>query len=314
LDIDGNRLHTFNNHWKSGASNAADEAIRVGNAKVLRKRLDQLLAQDPLADIVVGGDFNSQYNQAQAYPNMQQTALDQVAGSQGDEQAMCSIKGPTLYNLWYDVQPGRRGSDVYNGEWGTLMQMLISRGLYDHRGVQYVDNSFNKAALEGINCQAGSLAPVRWQLVDGEAAGFSDHLPVFAQFRLARDRNASGFMVLANPGKNDTATSKAPTVDYAATKRAKLRSTTEFENDAAVRRTENLGHAFQVKAVVSAEKPFKIRLMNEEYAVWSFDKDLRIKMYQKFPVGSNFEVIGELGIHEGKWQFVIRDPSWLTLP
>jgi len=83
--VDGAPLYLFCNHWKSGASDPATEPLRIANARVLRARIDELLAADPHADIILGGDFNSQYNQRQRYhATMQETALNDVLGSQGN--------------------------------------------------------------------------------------------------------------------------------------------------------------------------------------------------------------------------------------
>ena len=70
---------------------------------------------------------------------MKTTGLNDVLRSQGNELA---VRGPQrdLYNLWFELPAPERGSDTYRGEWGTLMHLIISRGLYDFRGVQYVDN------------------------------------------------------------------------------------------------------------------------------------------------------------------------------
>ena len=43
ISVNGKPLILFNNHWKSGASSASLEKVRLGNAQVLRKRIDDLL-------------------------------------------------------------------------------------------------------------------------------------------------------------------------------------------------------------------------------------------------------------------------------
>ena len=78
IEIDGARVYVFNNHWKSGAGTTSMERIRVQNAEVLRDRLDVIFAEDPLADVIIGGDLNSQYNQKLRYPKMPRTGVDDV--------------------------------------------------------------------------------------------------------------------------------------------------------------------------------------------------------------------------------------------
>lgn len=47
VDVNGYPLYLFDNHWKSGAGDPNLETVRVGNAEVLRHRVDELLKQDP---------------------------------------------------------------------------------------------------------------------------------------------------------------------------------------------------------------------------------------------------------------------------
>ncbi len=310
-EIDGHRLHTFNSHWKSGASNADDEQLRLGNAKVMRKRLEEILANDPSADVVLGGDFNSQYNQYRRLAGVRKTAVNGVLGSQGDEFAIREEAEPHLYNLWYEFPPERRGSDVYRGEWGTLMQMMITRGLYDYQGVQYVDNSFDVAILEGLNAQRGSQIPIRWNFFNGDGAGFSDHFPIYSRFRVSNEDDSQAFVDLESPGTEATTSTAARTVDYTQVKSIPLPRLRDLGSDNAIRSSENLGHVFRIEATVTGERPFRVTVFNEEYNVWAFDIDLRRKIYERYVVGDPLVIVGEVGIHEGNWQFVVRDISWL---
>jgi hypothetical protein len=105
-----------------------------------------------------------------------------------------------------------------------------------------------------------------------------------------------------------------------------VRRINEFGSDEAIQQAKWIGEVFLVEAVVTGEKPFVIKLVGNEsesdsqsgtfqtdYKVWAFDLDLRLKIYEKFPVGSKFTAYGELGYHESGWQFVVRDPSWLIV-
>lgn len=326
--IGDHKLYTFNNHWKSGASDNQTEQIRLGNAEVLRNRLDELLEKDPSTDIITAGDFNSHYNQSQRFPEMEKTAVNDVLLSHGNEGAIIAGTQPGLYNLWYELPWESRRSDSYRGQWGTLMQMMISRGLYDHRGVQYVDNSFSVAAFEGFNAQTGSLVPINWKVVDGRGGGISDHLPITARFRLAAtEESQDKFLELRDASfENPTQDATPLVVGYANPPKDRVRRINEFGSDEAIQQAKWIGEVFLVEAVVTGEKPFVIKLVGNEsesdsqsgtfqtdYKVWAFDLDLRLKIYEKFPVGSKFTAYGELGYHESGWQFVVRDPSWLIV-
>ncbi len=311
--LGNHRLHTFNSHWKSGASDKASEQIRLKNAQVLRDRLNEILRQDPHADVVLAGDYNSHYNQSQRYPAWLKTALNDVLGSQGDELAIRKIGGPDLYNLWYELPPDQRRSDAYSGNWGTLMQMMITRGLYDYRGVRYIDNSLSVAAQPGVNAQFGSGLPIRWSSFNGEGGGYSDHFPIFARFRVDAENDPKKFIELSQPGlRTDTeAETQGIPVDYSRIPQELVLKTESLGSDAKIQNIDNRGRIFLVRAVVSGEKPLVVKIFDEDYLVWSFDLSLRKNIYKRFPVGSDMVFLGELDFHEGKWQFVVRDLSWL---
>jgi endonuclease/exonuclease/phosphatase family metal-dependent hydrolase len=311
-DVHGHRLHTLNVHWKSGASDAETEPIRVGNARVLRDRLNQLLATDPQADIILGGDFNSHYNQALRHPELAETAINQVLGSDGDELGLRRNDGPSLYNLWFELPPERRGSDVYRGHWGTLMQLLIVRGLHDFRGVQYIDNSFGVAIREDLNAQAGTRVPLSWNVIEGTGTGFSDHFPISACFRAVDDADTSRYQTLTNPGRAHQTSATPRPVDYEAVRAARVPAARDFGSDAALRQADHIGRVYRVEAEVSGEKPFRIRLFEEDYNIWAFELELRLEIYRRYQVGDRLTLYGELGIHRGQWQFIVRDASWLN--
>lgn len=306
------QLYTFNSHWKSGASNPAEETIRIGNAKVLRDRLNQILGEDASADIVLGGDFNSQYNQLQRFPSMRRTAMNSMLKSQGDELAIQDTRPLDLYNLWYELPPDRRTSDAYQGYWGTLMNLMITRGLYDHRGVQYVDNSFQVLAIENVNAQAGSGLPIRWRSVNGNGTGFSDHLPILAKFQILSDNDANSFVQLIKPGvEGDSSFETKGIKSSFKINPLTITKTKEIGSDEAIQKLELLGHVFLVDAEIVAEKPMRIKLFQDEFKLWSFDEQIRLQIYDKFPVGAKVRFYGELDFHEGMWQFLIHDADWL---
>jgi hypothetical protein len=307
------RLHTFSNHWKSGASDAQEELIRLGNAQVVRDRLTEILKTDPHADVVLGGDFNSQYNQSLRFPEMKKTAINTVLGSQGNELAIREPGGPDLYNLWYELPPNQRRSDAYQGYWGTLMNLMISRGLYDQNGVQYVDNSLRLVAIDNLNAQLGTGLPFRWRTLQGTGTGYSDHLPIEARFRVVDDNDRQSFLQLDKPGlegnsEEETSGFKA---NYANIPSSSLTKTKDIGSDAAMQRPELIGQLFLVDAEVVAEQPLRIKLYKDELKLWSHDLNLRKEIYKRFPVGSKMTFIGEFDFHDGMWQFVVHDASWL---
>lgn len=306
VEVDGRRLTLLDNHWKSGASDPATEPVRIGNAQVLRRRLDEILRADPHADVILGGDFNSQYNQKQRYPAMPETAMNDVLGSQGDEAAMERDGGPDLYNLWFEVPDERRGSDVFHGEWGTLIQMLLTRGLYDLRGVQYVDNSFTVGAFPGLNADRATGRPVRWRSADG-GSGFSDHFPVAARFRTVAPERAGQWLMLTQPSRTREGPSAAVPVAIPA---GAIEDLSSWQAGREFRAVENLGRFFRVSGRVTGVRPFRVAVRGGtggEVGVWVAEPAARAKFFGRFQPGDAIEFTGELGQHKGEWQFVVTE-------
>lgn len=310
VEVDGSLLYVFSNHWKSGASDPATESARVANARTLRTRLDEILRADPNADIVIGGDLNSQYNHKQRYPQMKETGINDVLRSQGNEAATL---GPQrdLYNLWYELPAPERGSDTFRGEWGTLIHLIVSRGLYDYRGVQYVDNSFAVAKFPGLNADASGL-PKRWSFDGAAGTGYSDHFPVFAKFVTVMDGKADRYLALKNPGVEDAGPPPDTKIAFAKVDLAAAAvSPGSIPAGTSIRSEPFKGKIFRVEGRVAKGARLAVEFRGETYDVWSFDETLRNKLRADYPEGSTIRFFGELGQYRDRWQFVIQDPSWV---
>ncbi|MCS6245295.1 MAG: hypothetical protein H2172_15795 [Opitutus sp.] len=313
LDVDGYLLTVFNNHWKAGASDAKMELIRLENAAVLRRRLDELLKADPHADIVIGGDLNSHYNQKRRYRKFPSTGINEVLGSQGNELA---IRGSTrdLYNLWFELAEAERGSDVYAGEWGTLMHLLITRGLYDQTGVRYVDNSFAVARFAGLNADAADLLPVRWSAEGAGGRGYSDHFPLTARFQTVTDGQPGKFTPLTREaaGREDDGDAAARKVDLAKTDFSAAVELAQLPAEANLRDGTWTGKFFRVKAQALDDRLLRIEVRGQIYDVYGPRKEIRERLYaQRRNQEGNLTFYGELGTFKGTWQFLVKSTDWV---
>ncbi|HVU23232.1 MAG TPA: endonuclease/exonuclease/phosphatase family protein [Opitutus sp.] len=309
VDVDGAPLYLFDNHWKSGASDPQTEKARVENAKTLRRRLDEILKDDPNADVIIGGDFNSQYNQKQRYPKMAVTGINDVLGSQGNELAVRGDRD--LYNLWFELPRAERGSDTFRGEWGTLMQIMITRGLYDYRGVQYVDNSFGVAKIAGLNMDDEGL-PIRWSFDGPAGSGFSDHFPVYAKFVTVADNRTDRYIALRNASDGVDTSATAPKIDFSKIDLAKVAvSAADLPPGASLRSDAYKGKIVRVEGKVGRGKRLTVEFRGDIYDLWSFDAPLRDKLRAKYKAGEPIQFYGELGQYKGRWQFIVRDESWV---
>ena len=191
LDIDGCRLTLFVNHWKS---KGGPESMRVPYAKALKKQIDELEDDE---DFILIGDLNSNYNEWETFRDSLQLndtdgntginhVLKTVIGSQlVDESTLTKQTGNEyLYNLWLEVDSKRRWSHNFFGSKNSLDNIIVSKSLYDDRGVSYVDNSFDKFDPDYL---FKGNAVYRWQMAKGGKGkhlgeGYSDHFPIFASF------------------------------------------------------------------------------------------------------------------------------------
>ena len=305
LQVGDSTFTVMGNHWKSGAGNPAMENTRLGNAKTVRERLDQILQEDPKADVIIGGDFNTQYNQGQRYSFMTKTAIQDVLGSQGDASMFKGEGKPDLYNLWFDVAPDQRFSDEYSGEWGTLIQILVTRGLEDGKGVDYVPGSFHQVRVAGVNSREPLGLPWRWTNY-GPGWGASDHFPVIATFRVGSEASSGE---KASP-KSSLPQKEALKVGFDRIDRSKLRNASVLKNATPEELAKAMGEYFIVEGTLSKIRPLEIDVDGKPYSLHSFDKNLKDAI-RAMAKGSQVKIVGELGLFKGKLQFVIQDSSWI---
>ena len=306
IDVQGKPLTVLVNHWKSQAGNPAAENQRLGNAETARKRLAEILKENPSAEVIVAGDFNSHYNQGQRYPFMPKTAIQDVLGSQGDKEAMAKADGPILYNLWYECPADQRYSDEYGGEWGTLMQTLVTRGLLDGQNIEYVDGSFTQVFVDGVNRQPPFGTPWRWTNY-GTGFGTSDHFPVAARFRILDQPETR---TLSNPSEGAQTPKEPLKLDFDKVDRSKLRNASVLKEADSTAMAKAMGETFLVEGTLSKVRPLEVEVDGKSYSLHSFDKNLRdvLRLKEK---GKVFKFVGELGLFKGKLQFVVHDPSWI---
>jgi hypothetical protein len=311
LDVEGHPLTVLANHWKSGAADVATEPIRIENAGVLRKRLDELLKADTYADILIGGDLNSHYNQKRRYRKMPVTGINDILGSQGNELA---IRGATrdLYNLWFELPEAERGSDVFKGEWGTLMNLIVTRGLYDQRGVQYIDNSFSVVKLPGLNADAAGL-PVRWSTEGQAGQGFSDHFPISARFQTVADNQPGKFMPLAREsGHEDDGDGAVNKIDLSKADFASAVVVATLPAGTDLRDGTWTGKLFHVEAAALDERLLRIEVNGQTYDVFGPRKEIRDRLYaQRREHAGRLSFYGELGTYKGNWQFLVKSQEWV---
>ena len=307
LDVDGTPFTVFVNHWKSGASDAESEVSRRENAATLRKRIDEILADNSSADLLLAGDFNSHHNQNGVFPEVAPSGLNDILGSRGDEAATAVARGFSLYNLWYELPPAERGSDHHRGYWGTLMQKILTPGLYDQNGIQYVDNSFTRVVLPGVNAATPLNLPKRWTNAGRQGGGASDHFPVAARFRTVAEGDKETRLIPENPGSDQGDSDEKLRIPYETFRKQDARV---FGPQHAREPAQNSGEFFLVRSRVVSKNPTLIEAAGRTYEVFAHDQDLRRRI-ERWEPGAPVEFLGQLGMHRGRMQFVVFDKSWI---
>jgi endonuclease/exonuclease/phosphatase family metal-dependent hydrolase len=310
LDVEGQPLTIFANHWKSGAGSPDNERVRMANARTLRERLNEIFKQDPLADVIIAGDLNSHYNQTRRYPDFKKSGINDVLGSQGNETALESGEAD-LYNLWFELPAEKRGSDVYQNEWGTLMHLIVSRGLYDTKGLQYQDNSFEVLAIPGLNADALGR-PLRWSR-GSKPSGFSDHFPILARFRVSDAKARGPWMPLTKPSVSDSGDAKPvrevsrDEVFSSAIHPAKEPPDTDF------RKPQWLGKVFLISAPgkVGKRGAVTVNLNGITYNTFSPDSETRDRLRKMASSGAPLNFYAQLNVFKDEWQFFLPKGDWI---
>lgn len=303
LDVAGHSLVVYSNHWKSGASNPKREPVRVQNATVLRRLIEARLEADPFADLIVGGDLNSHYNHSILNPGLK-TGINHVLGSQGDEYSIQSLEGPDLYNLWFELEPEARYSEVWRGRRGTLMHVLVTRGLYDSHGVGYIDGSFGSIQVPGLNVDAIGR-PLEWSFAGDRGAGVSDHLPLIARFEI-RDGRKGEFVELEAWSKGDDAPDVELPLEYVSGMRLdlELEDGTKFNQVSDDALSDYVGKMFTVRAEVKEVQPLSIEVHGVLWPAYVPNPEV-FKSVQALHQKGAHRFVVRPGFWKGKRQWVI---------
>jgi endonuclease/exonuclease/phosphatase family metal-dependent hydrolase len=181
-------LYILVNHWKS---KAGPESMRIVSAKKLQKRVQEIGVNK---NIIALGDFNSDYEEYIRFKRKRKlnntdgiTGINHILGTINykNDASHTNISKGDFYNLWYDKSDkDQRFSYIYRGKKEAMDSILITSALLDNKGLEYKSGSihslqkaylFKKKALN------------RWQMKWGKprrhyGRGYSDHLPVIAEF------------------------------------------------------------------------------------------------------------------------------------
>jgi len=188
VEIEGDPLTLFVNHWKSKAYKGY-ESKRIQYAKALQSRISKMPEKK---EYIILGDFNSDYN---AYLTLEEkindtngkTAFNDVLKTKKDgylveENEMLKSEKGVHYTLWKELPIDQRWSHKFYGKKSSLDQIVLPKQMFDGQGVDYVNNSFKVFKAAYLFTKKGYIN--KWRYKNGKhmAKGYSDHLPVYAYF------------------------------------------------------------------------------------------------------------------------------------
>ena len=207
VDIKGNPLILFVNHWKSKGRKGV-ESKRIKYAKRLKKRVHSLHEK---REYLILGDLNSNYNTHITLENrlndsrgvtglgsVLQTAVGKKLVQEYEIQN--SVKG-THYNSWLELPYKHRWSHKYYGHKSTLDHILLPSNMFDSKGIDYVNNSFTVFKSFNLFTKKGYINRWSYKNSKHQGKGYSDHLPVYGLFDIkpyVNDKNVKRNIVIGS--------------------------------------------------------------------------------------------------------------------
>ena len=171
----GDTLFVFVCHFPSRLGGELEsEDRRMYVASVVRTKVDSIFSTNKHPNIVIMGDFND-------YPT--NISLLEVLKA---KPLTDSISAKSLYNMMYKMHTEGKGSNKHLGEWGALDQMIVSGNLLNPGNALFTLQSdahiFDADFLLEDDKTFLGKQPFRTYVGMKYQDGFSDHLPIYADF------------------------------------------------------------------------------------------------------------------------------------
>ena len=162
-------FYVFVNHWPSKRN---PDSARIVAAETLRRRIDEILATDNSAEIIVLGDLNDSPSADSIHKHL---------NASGDAHPL--PPGALFNTTWSLYTNPQQGTCVYDNGWQVIDQIIISPGLLDEVGLmwkpsstQAVVHQYQLLAPKDSNDIPRPRPSYREECFDPK--GFSDHLPI----------------------------------------------------------------------------------------------------------------------------------------
>lgn len=160
-------VHLFINHWPSRiGGNDKTEPKRIMAASVLKKKVDQILALDAQARIIIMGDMNDE--------PANKSLIETLDAQSPDSKAK-------LVNLMMPDDANNMGTYFFNGSWNMLDNLVVSNSVLKGKSI-WVEGGkgyiFSNDWMIFTN-KNGDKTPNRSYVGNKYVNGVSDHFPVY---------------------------------------------------------------------------------------------------------------------------------------
>ncbi len=176
--ITGDTLDVFVCHMPSRSGGRKEsEPYRLFTASVLKAQADSVMSVRQHPHVLVTGDFND-------YPTNK--SLIEILDTHQPEAV-------PLPNRLYSLMKPKKGEGTYcyQGEWGILDHIIVSGRLLAKENIFHViDNRARIIKLPFLlteDARYGDSIPYRTYWGARYQGGYSDHLPILAEFAITRD-------------------------------------------------------------------------------------------------------------------------------
>ncbi|KAF0131288.1 MAG: endonuclease/exonuclease/phosphatase family protein [Bacteroidetes bacterium] len=167
----GDTLHVFANHWTSRFGGYEEtKAARNGTALFLRNSIDSLFKINPSAQIIIGGDFND---------NPEDASMTEFLNTKSTQD---EIRPSMLYNLALEPHKKGEGTLYYKG-WDFFDQIIVSSALLSGSRLKASPIEIVKKEWMLFKPSQGEARPNRTMSGGKYYGGFSDHLPVIIRLK-----------------------------------------------------------------------------------------------------------------------------------
>ncbi|MGB0839943.1 MAG: hypothetical protein ACPGXL_07375 [Chitinophagales bacterium] len=175
-DLQGEEVHIFVNHWSSRRGGLeASEPKRMACSKVLRNKLDAIYADNVDAKIIIMGDFNDETDN---------NSITKGLGAKANPE---NLKPRELFNLSAALDAQDKGTYNYKGTWNMLDQMIVSKAMVNgSEGMQVKIDALQIVMDDFLLYKDKRSGPRPNRTYGGPNyyGGFSDHLPIVAEFSI----------------------------------------------------------------------------------------------------------------------------------